>query len=95
MTTALPSSNLVWRAGEAFWKIALASSPRFTGGAVRVDRMRSGQINRLIGKWPGAVRTRISTVLLLSFRLRQPPRAVADEHLFEFGAGTGRDVRDH
>src|SRR5450759_2387109 len=46
-------------------------------------------------KWPGAVRTRISTVLLLSFRLRQPPRAVADEHLFEFGAGTGRDVRDH
>src|ERR1019366_9176401 len=33
--------------------------------------------------------------LLRSFRLRQPPRAVAGEHLFEFGAGTGRDVRDH
>src|SRR5450759_1242421 len=56
---------------------------------------RLGPQNRLIGKWPGVVRTRISTVLLLSFRLRQPPRAVADEHLFEFGAGTGRDVRDH
>jgi hypothetical protein len=31
---------------------------------------------------------------LRSFRLRQPPRAAADERLFEFGAGTGRDVRD-
>src|ERR1017187_7728708 len=43
----------------------------------------SGLRNRLIVEWPGAVRTRIFTVLLLSFRLRQPPRAVADEHLFE------------
>src|ERR1035437_4780053 len=54
----------------------------------RCLRTRLGVINLLIGKWPGAVRTRISTVLLLSFRLRQPPIAVADEHLFEFGAGT-------
>src|ERR1035437_8723115 len=32
--------------------------------------------------------------LLRSFRLRQPPRAAADERLLEFGASTGRDVRD-
>src|SRR5437868_2361526 len=42
---ALRSGNPAWRAGEAFWKIALASALRVLPEAPRVNRMRSGQEN--------------------------------------------------
>src|ERR1035441_7962523 len=45
-----------WQAGAAFWKMALASSPRVYRRHRRADRMRSGQINLHLGKWPDAAR---------------------------------------